>query len=135
MDIAAMNSHLEASYGPNRGALRPSAHEIALFFGDPVDGGVELSSAGGYARVPVDADTDWTPAANGEMATVWLQFPDTTDEYESTGTHWALIYDDGGDVLDDSGPLVDPLNVTGPGAGPMVRATVRFADSITPEEG
>lgn len=133
MDIAAMNSHLESSYGPNRGALRPDSHEYALFFGDPRFGGVEMTG-GGYARVTVDGDTDWLPADEGEMSTAWLQLPSTTGEYDSEATHWALIYDDGGDVIDDSGPLADTLVVTGAGDGPTVRATVRWADAIVPEE-
>lgn len=132
MDIAAMNSHLEASYGPNRAAARPSSHEFALFYGDPMFGGVEITG-GGYARVTFAA-ADWNAAADGAMSTDWKSLPSTTGEYDSEATHWALIYDDGGDVIDDSGPLVDALNVTAAGSGPLVRATVRFADSIIPEE-
>lgn len=132
MDVAAMNSHLEASYGPNRAAARPSSHEFALFYGDPMFGGVEITG-GGYARVTFAA-ADWNPAADGAMSTDWKSLPSTTGEYDSEATHWALIYDDGGDVIDDSGPLVDALNVTAAGSGPLVRATVRFADSIIPEE-
>ena len=133
MDIAAMNSHLEASYGPARAAARPSTHELALFYGDPRDGGVEITG-GGYARVTVDGDSDWGAAADGEMSTVWLTLPATTGEYDSEATHWALIYDSSGDVLDDAGPLETPLVVTGVGSGPEVRAVVRFADSIIPDE-
>lgn len=133
MDTAAMNSHLEASYGPNRGALRPDSHEFALFFGDPNFGGVEITG-GGYARVTFDGDTDWNAAADGAMSTDWKSLPSTTGEYDSEATHWALIYDDGGDVIDDSGPLATPLVVTSAGDGPLVRAVVRWADSITPEE-
>ncbi len=128
-----MNSHLEASYGPNRGPLRPSTHEYALFYGDPRDGGVEVTG-GGYARVTIDGDTDWNPAVDGGISTNLMQLPDTTDEYDVDPDHWALIYDDGGPVLDDSGPLSEPLVVTGAGSGPLVRATPRFADSINPLE-
>lgn len=134
MDIAAMNSHLDASYGPTRAAGRPSSHEYALFFGDPRFGGVEITG-GGYARVTVDGDADWTAADEGAKATEWLQLPDTTDEYDSEATHWALIYDDSGDVIDDSGPLAETLVVTGAGPGPLVRAIVRWADAIIPDEG
>lgn len=133
MDIAAMNSHLDASYGPTRAAGRPDSHEYALFFGDPRFGGVEITG-GGYARVTVDGDTDWLPAADGAISTSLLQLPDATGEYDSEATHWGLLYDDGGDVLDDSGPLAETLNVTSAGTGPLVRATVRWADSIVPEE-
>lgn len=135
MDEAAMNSHLSASYGPTRATARPSSHEYALFYGDPMFGGVEVSG-GGYARVSFDADAEWEAASGGAMSTVWKSLPSTTGEYDSAATHWALIYDDGlgGDVIDDSGPLVEELNVTTAGDGPLVRATVRFADSIVPEE-
>lgn len=133
MDETAMDSHLAASYGPTRAAHRPDSHEYALFYGDPLFGGVE-ASGGGYARVTFDADTDWEAASGGAMSTVWKSLPTTTGEYDSELTHWALIYDDGGDVIDDSGPLVEALNVTAAGDGPLVRATVRFADSIVPEE-
>lgn len=129
-----MNSHLEASYGPNRGALRPSTHEYALFFGDPAEAGAVEASGGGYARITIDGDTDWNPADGGAITSDLMQLPDTTDEWDVDPDYWALIYDDGGDVLDDSGPLSEPLNVTGAAAGPRVRATVRFANSITPEE-
>lgn len=134
MDEAAMNSHLAASYGPDRATARPASHEFALFFGDPMYGGVEITG-GGYARVTFDGDTEWDGVpSGGAYSTIWKSLPSTTGEYDSEATHWALIYDDGGDVIDDSGPLVDTLNVTSAGSGPLVRATVRFADSITPEE-
>lgn len=129
MDIAAMNALLDAGYGTTRAAGCPASHEYALFYGDPRDGGVEISG-GGYARVTVAA-ADWNAAADGEKSTVWLQMADSTDEWSSEATHWALL---DGSTLWDSGPLVEALNVTTAGDGPLVRATVRFADSIVPEE-
>lgn len=131
MDPAAMNALLDAGCGTTRAAHCPSSHELALFFGDPRDLGTELDSTGGYARVTVSA-SDWAAASGGEKSTAWMQFPAATAEWSATATHWALIAS--GEVLWDSGPLTDPLEVTGPGDGPLVRATVRFADSIDPEE-
>lgn len=124
-----MNSKLEAVYGPNRAAARPSTHEFALFYGDPNNGGVEITG-GGYARVTIDGDTDWLTPDEGAISTVFFALPDTTDEWSSEATHWALIYDDSGDVIDDSGPLAEVLVVTGVGVLAPVQATVRFADSI-----
>lgn len=132
MDPAAMNALLDAGYGTTRAAHCPASHELALFFGDPRDLGTELASDGGYARVTVTA-ADWEAAADGEKSTVWMQFPAPTAEWSSAATHWALIAS--GEVLWDSGPLTEPLEVTGAGDGPLVRATVRFAESIEPEEG
>lgn len=130
MDIAAMNSLLDSGYGTTRAAGCPSSHELALFYGDPKFGGTEMASVGGYARVTVD-ETDWLAAADGEKQTALLQLPDTTDEWPDEATHWGLL---DGSTLWDSGPLAVPLVVTGSGPGPIVRATVRFADSITPQE-
>jgi hypothetical protein len=129
MDIAAMNALLDAGYGTTAAAGIPTSHDLALFYGDPKFGGVEITG-GGYARVTV-ADSDWLAAANGEKSTRFMEFPATTDEWSSEATHWALF--DGADLW-DSGPLAEPLDVTGVGSGPLVRVTVRFADSIIPEE-
>lgn len=126
-----MNACLDAAYGTTRAAHCPSQHDLALYFGDPRYGGVEITG-GGYARVTVGA-ADWDLAEDGAKSTVnWLQFPAPTDEWSSEATHWGLIDEDG--ELWDSGPLADTLVVSGAGSGPLVRVTVRFADSITPEE-
>lgn len=125
-----MNALLDAGYGTTRAAGCPSSHDLCLFYGDPRDGGTELDSDGGYAPVTVAA-VDWNAAVDGEKSTDWLQLPTTTGEYSSEATHWGLR---NGGVLWDSGPLTEPLNVTGAGDGPLIRATVRFADSINPEE-
>lgn len=131
MDLAAMNACLDAAYGTSRAAHCPASHQLALFFGDPNYGGVEISG-GGYERITVGA-ADWDAAEDGAKSTAnWLQFPDATDEWPSEATHWGLYDDD--ENLWDTGPLAGTLNVTGAGAGPLARITVRFADSIVPEE-
>lgn len=131
MDIAAMNACLDAAYGPTAAAHCPTSHELALFYGDPRDAGTELTGDGGYARVTVAA-ADWDAAADGEKPTAWKTFPAATAEWSDPATHWALIAT--GEVLWDSGPLVEALEVTGAGPGPQVRAVVRFAESIIPDE-
>lgn len=131
MDTEAMDSHLDASYGTTRAAHRPSSHELALFYGNPADGGTELTSDGGYARVTID-EADWQAASGGEKSPGFVTFPAPTDAWSDEATHWALLY--GADVLDDWGPLADTLEVTGAGPGPLVEPVVRFALSIVPEE-
>lgn len=135
MDIAAMNAVLDAAFGTTRAAHCPSSHTLSLYFGDPTDGGTELTSDGGYAAITVAA-ADWNAAADGAKMSDWLQFPTATDEWSSEATHWALL--DGSDIW-ASGPVRDvlgdvPLVVSGAGPGPEFRAVVRFADSITPDE-
>lgn len=124
-----MNALLDAGYGTTAAAHCPVTHDLALFYGDPRDLGVEITG-GGYDRVAIAA-ADWSAAADGEKSTALMTFPDTTDEWSSEATHWALY--DGTDLW-DSGPLTAPLEVTGAGAGPKVRVIVRFADSILPDE-
>lgn len=124
-----MNALLDAGYGTTRAAGCPASHEYALFYGDPVNGGVEITG-GGYARITVAA-ADWNAAADGAKSTDYMQMAATTDEWSSEATHWGLI--NSGDLW-DSGPLAEPLVVTAAGAGPLVMATVRFATSIIPEE-
>lgn len=129
-----MNTILDSIYGTTRAAGCPSEHELALFYGDPRDDGTEITG-GGYARVTVD-EADWAAADDGAKSTTdFVVFPDATDEWSSEATHWALF---DGSVLWSSGVTVDedggPLNVTGAGPGPLVRPTVRIAESITPNE-
>ena len=130
MDIAAMNAILDFTFGIDAHPDAPTSHSLALYYGDPRDGGVEITG-GGYARVTVAA-ADWNPAADGQKATDQKQFPATTDAYSSSATHWGLL---DGSTLWSSGEFVDPIVVTGAGNGPLVTAVVRWADSIIPDEG
>lgn len=128
-DIEAMNQSLANDYGTSP-TDRPTSHECALFAGDPMDDGVEVSG-GGYARVTI-LDSDWDVPADGAISTTDpVQFPDTTDEYSDTVTHVALIADD---VVWDCFALAEPLEITGPGAGPLVQVEIFHADAIAVDE-
>lgn len=137
-DIAAMNRSLDNDYGPTRGPNAAASHLLALFDGDPMvdvaEGGGEEVSGNGYARVSI-APADWSPAANGykPMASPKV-FPDTTAEWPNGASYWALI--DGGDgvTMWDCGPLAEPLEITGPGPGPVVSISVFYDDAVTVEE-
>lgn len=109
----------------------PASLQLALFFGDPSNGGTELTSDGGYARVTI-ADTDWAAADAGSSVAGPIDFADATDAWSDTATHWCLVTA-GGD-LGPSGALTDPLVVTGAGAVSLTSITVFFADTVIPDD-
>jgi hypothetical protein len=119
MDIEVQNLLLDITYGPNRSPLTPDEHELALFFGDPRDGGTELTSDGGYVRVTVDGDTDWTTPADGKYPTVQKFFPAPSAAWSNSATHWALI-DPVTGYLWDSGRFVEPIIVAEAGSNQPV---------------
>lgn len=128
--VTAMNASLDNDYGTTRGPNAADSHELALFAGDPLDGGTEIVG-NGYARVEI-LPADWAGSADAQKSTISVaQFPDATDEWSETVTHFALI--DGADsvTLWDSAPLDEPIDVTAAGPGPAVLPTVFYADTIT----
>jgi hypothetical protein len=137
-DVAAMNASLDNDYGTTRGPNAAASHELALFNGDPMidvadGGGTELTALDnpGYARVTV-SPADWLPAANGRKdLTSPKQLPATTGEWLESPTHWALI---AAGVMWDCAPLNEPLEVTGPGAGPLVSVTVFYDDAVVDDD-
>ena len=135
-DEAAMNASLDNDYGTTRGPNSPAAHELALFMGDPMTDGVEVTAtnddgqATGYARATIAA-ADWQPAANGEKSAGAVTFPAATAAYPSSVTHFALI---AGGVTWDCAPLAEELVVTGAGPGPVVQVTLFHADVLDPDE-
>lgn len=128
-DIEAMNQSLANDYGTSE-TLRPPQHELALFSGDPLDSGVEITG-GGYARVEIEA-ADWAEPADGAISTIDpVVFPAPTEEWSDTVTHAALIYEG---VMWDCFPLAEPLEVTGVGSGPSIDVEIFHADILEAEE-
>lgn len=124
-DVAAMNASLDNDYGTTRGPNAAASHDLALFVGDPLTDGVEVTG-GGYARATIAA-ADWAPAADGmKETTAPVALPNTTAEWPDAATHWALF---AGTVMWDCGPLTEPLEVTGASAGPLVAVAVFYDDS------
>lgn len=138
-DQVAMEKSLDNDYGPTRGANSPDEFEVALFSGDPENGGLEISDeteidlpgggidvvANGYARAVLDND-DWDPAAGG-IKSAEVTFAAPTQAWE-TITHWGL-YDPVEGVWWDCAPFAEPLDVTG--AGPAVDVTLSvFYDNL-----
>lgn len=141
-DIAAMNRSLNNDYGTSRGPNAADSHQLALFVGDPMipaddDGGVECAPGThpGYARVTVNPG-DWLPAADGrKMLTGPKQLPATTGEWDPEPDYWALFDGAVPGLMWDCGPLTAPLQVTGPGDGPLVSVAVFYDDAVSePEE-
>lgn len=124
--IEAMNAVLDNDYGTTRGPHSPSSHDCALFFGDPMNDGVEIAG-GGYARATVLA-TKWLPADGGFKSTDGgVVFPATTAAWADSPTHWALF---DGDTMWDCAPLLDPLDVTSAGPPPSVVLTIFHDDAV-----
>lgn len=125
-DVAAMNASMDNDYGTTRGPNSPSSHALALFVGDPMTDGVEISGHG-YARTNVLA-SKWLPAADAYKSTNGgVQFPTVTSEWPDSPTHWALF---DGATMWDCAPLLEPLDVTAAGPGPQVVVTIFYDDGV-----
>lgn len=123
LDVGPRNFSLDMSYGSTRGTGSASSHEVALFTADPNQGGVELGSAGGYARATLaNNGTSWPSAASGGMKTsISVSFPSSTGAWSAEAT-WAVLIAAGG-VRWDSGPLSQSVLVTE--AGVVVQTRIR----------
>lgn len=126
-DVAAQNASLDNDYGTTRGPNAAASHDVALFIGDPMNDGVEVTGSG-YGRVTVPA-TGWALADDGfKTLTVPVEFPPPSGAYPDSVTHWALW---AGSVMWDCGPLTEPLDVTGASpSGPHVSVTVFYNDAV-----
>lgn len=108
----------------------PSSLDLALFFGDPSDGGTELTSTGGYARVTIAA-ADWTSGTDGSVTAGPINFTDATAAWSDTATHWCLVE---GTDLAECGELTDPLVVAEAGSVSLASITVFFADTVVADD-
>ena len=126
-DIAAMNASLDNDYGATHGPNAPASHELALFDGDPMTDGVELT---GYGRATVANDATWAAAADGQKQTVApVQMPDVAGEQDEA-TYWGLF---DGTTMWDCAPLTESVQVTEAGPGPLVSPVIFYSDSLDEE--
>lgn len=140
-DTAAQNKSLDNDYGATHGPNAPTNFEVALFIGDPMLDGIEVTPtseteagtvANGYLRADLANDASWAAAVDGLKTTAAsVQFPTTLAEYPGTVTHFALIDAADSTTMWDCAPLVEPLDVTSAGAGPAVSLTVFYDDAVT----
>lgn len=123
LDTAAQNASLDNDYGATKGANAPASHEVALFDGDPSNGGAELTSTGGYARVTVTNNgTNWPAAADGAKTSATVTFPTATAAWSDTATHFVLFDHADSVTRWDSGLLDNEASVDV--AGTVVAATL-----------
>ncbi len=119
-DVAVMDDFLDLMLGSE-------TWELALFDGDPMTDGVELSGSG-YGRVTI-APADWAAAVDGAKSlTVPATLPAPTDAWDDA-SHWAL-FRVSDDAMGPTAELTEALEVTGPGDGPTIQPTVFFDDAV-----
>jgi len=129
-DVAAQNASLANDYGPNHGPASPDAHELALFNGDPMFDGVEITGPG-YAPATVSNDAGW-PDPDGGAISRSITYGAPTGPWDEA-THWLLRDPVTGDGWDCSA-LTEPLNVTDASDdGPVVIVTIFHPDALTDE--
>lgn len=126
-DAAARRKSLRNDYGTDAAADAPTSHEAALFNGDPMLDGVEVTGPG-YARgtiLPADWADDGTEGLRAQV-----ELPTPTGDWDEA-THWALY---GSDALWwDCGELEEPLIVSA-GDPPVVVVPLFYDDALTDEE-
>lgn len=121
---AARNMALDACYGDARSTRWPASVQLALFNGDPTAAGVELTSAGGYARPVIANSSTNFPDATGGVKTsgTTVQFAASTGAFSSGFNYWAFI--------DGSGNLLDSGQVTDPNTAAPITITVSQSNTI-----
>ena len=127
--VTAQNASLDNDYGVTRGPNAPDAHELALFTGDPMLGGVEISG-GGYVRAPVPPAAWGTAVGGAKSATV--TFADTTSDWLTNVTHWLLLDAADSTTRWDSASFAEAGQITDMGDGPVVTVTIFYPDLPTP---
>ena len=126
-DHTARNASLDANYGTNRAVNWPASVNFRLYAADPVTGGAELSSTGGYVALSVaNSGTNFPAAATSiKSSGVALSFAASTGAWSAAAAYWAF---ESGGVIYDSGPITDPTTGTPtPVTVSTANVTVRFA--------
>lgn len=117
LSVAARNASLAMSYGATKGSSAPTSLEVALFNGDPRNGGTELTPAGGYApaTVPNNGTTWPTAPADGEIVSAAIALPSSTDAWSDTALFWLIRDATTGDWWDSMPLPGDGITVSGYG--------------------
>ncbi len=124
-DPAARRKSIRNDYGVNAAADAPTSHEVALFDGDPMEGGVEITGDG-YARAEV-VPGDWADDPD-EGIFAFVTFPAPGGPWVEA-KYWGLYGSDG--LWWDCGELEEPLLVTiASDTGPQLQVPLFYADSI-----
>jgi hypothetical protein len=81
---------LKACYGDTRSSEWPASFTMHLYDGHPLDGGAELTSAGGYAAITVANTSANFPVVDGEIDGPLQAFPVSTAAWSDTG-RWVVL--------------------------------------------
>lgn len=90
--INARNASLNACYGNAHSSAYPSTVYLHLYVSDPTQGGIELTSAGGYAPVAITNDsTNWPDAIGGNKTNgTTIDLPESTDAWSGPADYFWL---------------------------------------------
>lgn len=129
VSVEARNASLAMSYGALAGSEAPVSLEVALYVGDPANGGAELAATGGYVAAVVDNDVvTWPDApADGSITSAPIVFATSSAAWADTATHWLIRDADTGDEW-DCGVLNDPIAVTAASVIVRPSLTVYYED-------
>jgi hypothetical protein len=111
----AQNEDLDACYGSGHASNWPATVTLRLYSANPMSGGVEIPSTGGYAAVSITNNTTNFPAASGGQKSngTAFTFPTSTAAWGAVATYW--WFTDGSGNLLDGGPLSAPIVVAASG--------------------
>jgi hypothetical protein len=109
------NAALDACYGGGHSAAWPAVVYLRLYSGNPMSGGVELPSTGGYEALTVTNNTPNFPAASSGQKTNGIAFAmaTSTGAWGAIATYWWFTDSDGN--LLDGGPVSSPIIVVSTG--------------------
>lgn len=127
VSAAAQNASLAMSYGGAKGSSAPTTIEVALFVGDPANGGTELAATGGYAAPTFNNDaTTWPDApADGSITSALLMIATSTGAFSGVADYFLIRDASTGDEW-DSAPLTSPITVAEAGVIVQVQLTVYY---------
>lgn len=128
-DVTEQQRHISSYYGADSTQV-PASFDVALYTGDPTNGGVEVAYPG-YARVTLTNDTTtFVPGTDGS-ATATASFPDATDAATSDDPAvWVLF---NGTAIDSWDFLASAIAIDGPGVIEDIEVTpyIPNSDSVS----
>ncbi len=112
--VKAQNISLDACYGSNHSSEWPSTIYLHLFVSDPTQGGVELTSAGGYAPVSVTNNSTNFPAASGGQKKngTLISFGSSSGAWSGPADYWWFT-DAAAGVAPPGAPTISQSGTTG----------------------
>lgn len=118
LDVDAQDVWLDCLLGDGAGSSSPASFELALFNGDPDNGGTEVVSSGGYVRFePANNSTNFPDASGGQKVSAIFDFGDPSGPWVGVSTdeitHWLLLDASDSTTRYISRRFTSPFTVTG----------------------